>query len=82
MAPLLCAYAASRNQPVVCFAHVTNTTATDGADFGKRACNGAYDALAVVRAKAAALTQPLFEEFRNAPDWNFLRRKPSISVGG
>lgn len=54
----LYAYAAARNQPVVCFAHVTNTMATDGADFEKGAGNGAYEALAVARAAAAALTAP------------------------
>ena len=51
----LYAYAAARNQAVVCFAHITNTMATTGADFEKGADNGAHDALAVARAAAGAL---------------------------
>ncbi|MGD9620643.1 MAG: nucleoside phosphorylase [Mycolicibacterium sp.] len=51
----LYAYAAARNHPVVCFAHITNTMATAGADFEKGADNGAHDALAVARTAAAAL---------------------------
>ncbi|MGD9620774.1 MAG: nucleoside phosphorylase [Mycolicibacterium sp.] len=51
----LYAYAAARNQSVVCFAHITNTMATEGADFEKGADNGAHDALALARAAAAAL---------------------------
>jgi len=51
----LYAYAAARNQAVVCFAPITNTMATTGADFEKGADNGAHDALAVARAAAGAL---------------------------
>ncbi len=54
----LYAYAAARNQPVVCFAHITNTMATEGPDFEKGADNGAYEALEVARAAAAALRSP------------------------
>ena len=49
----LYAYAAARNQAVVCFAHITNTMATTGADFEKGVDNGAHDALAVARAASA-----------------------------
>lgn len=51
----LYAYAAARGQAVVCFAHITNTMATAGADFEKGPDNGAHDALAVARAAAGAL---------------------------
>ena len=51
----LYAYASARGQAVVCFAHITNTMATAGADFEKGADNGAHDALAVARAAAGAL---------------------------
>jgi hypothetical protein len=51
----LYAYAAARGQAVVCFAHMTNTIATTGADFEKGADNGAHDALAVARAATGAL---------------------------
>ena len=51
----LYAYAAARGQAVVCFAHITNTMATAGADFEKGADNGVHDALAVARAAAGAL---------------------------
>ena len=51
----LYAYAAARNQAVVCFAHITNTMASTGADFEKGSDNGAHDALAVTRAAAGAL---------------------------
>lgn len=51
----LYAYATARGQTVVCFAHITNTMATAGADFEKGADNGAHDALAVARAAAEAL---------------------------
>lgn len=54
-AAALYAYAAARNHAVVCFAHITNTMATAGADFEKGADNGAHDALAVARAAATAL---------------------------
>jgi hypothetical protein len=51
----LYAIAAARNQAVVCFAHITNTMASTGADFEKGSDNGAHDALAVTRAAAGAL---------------------------
>lgn len=60
-AAALYAYAAARNHAVVCFAHITNTMATDGEDFEKGADNGAHDALAVARAAAAALVPTVHE---------------------
>ena len=51
----LYAYATARSRNVVCLAHVTNTMATDGADFEKGLDNGVHDALAVVRAAVLAL---------------------------
>jgi len=60
-AAALYAYAAARNHAVVCFAHITNTMATAGADFEKGADNGAHDALAVARAAAAALAPTVHE---------------------
>jgi purine-nucleoside phosphorylase len=55
-AAALYAYATARNQPVVCFAHITNTMATAGADFEKGVDNGVHDALVVARSAAAALS--------------------------
>lgn len=54
-AAALYAYAAARQRAVVCFAHVTNTMATAGADFEKGVDNGVHDALAVIRAAAVAV---------------------------
>ncbi|GAA4895052.1 nucleoside phosphorylase [Actinomycetospora straminea] len=51
----LYAYAEARRADVVCLAHITNTMATEGDDFEKGLDNGVHDALAVVRAVAAAL---------------------------
>jgi uridine phosphorylase len=53
----LYAYAAARSAAVVCFAHVTNTMATDGDDFEKGVDAGVHDALAVAAAAARALTR-------------------------
>jgi len=53
----LYAYAAARGAAVVCFAHVTNTMATDGDDFEKGADAGVHDALAVAAAAARALSR-------------------------
>jgi uridine phosphorylase len=55
-AAALYAYAAARSQPVVCFAHITNTMATAGDDFEKGFDNGATASLSVAHAAAAALT--------------------------
>jgi len=54
-AAALYAYATARERPVVCLAHVTNTMATEGADFEKGPANGVHTALAVARAAAVAL---------------------------
>jgi uridine phosphorylase len=51
----LYAYATASGARVVCLAHITNTMATAGDDFEKGLDNGVHDALAVVRAVAAAL---------------------------
>lgn len=53
----LYAYAAARGASVVCFAHITNTMATTGDDFEKGEDAGVYDALALTRAAALALTR-------------------------
>lgn len=66
-AAALYAYAAARNHAVVCFAHITNTMATAGADFEKGADNGAHDALAVARAAANALCRPPADSERADP---------------
>lgn len=44
----LYAFAAARNKPVVCFAHVTNQMASIDGDFEKGEANGSIDALTVV----------------------------------
>lgn len=48
-AAALYAFAAARNNPVVCFAHVTNQMAARDGDFEKGRDNGAHDAMQVVR---------------------------------
>jgi uridine phosphorylase len=57
-AAALYAYAVARSQPVVCFAHITNTMATAGDDFEKGHDNGVTASLAVAHAAAVALTEP------------------------
>jgi uridine phosphorylase len=52
----LYAYAAARGVAVVCFAHITNSMATNGNDFEKGADYGVHDALALAVAAARALT--------------------------
>lgn len=52
----LYAYATARDAAVVCFAHITNTRATDGNDFEKGVDFGAHDAIAPAEAAARALT--------------------------
>lgn len=54
-AAALYAYGAARRRAVVCLAHITNTTATDGDDFDKGDHNGVHEALAIVRTVALAL---------------------------
>jgi uridine phosphorylase len=53
-AAALYAFATARRKPVLCFAHVTNQMALIEGDFEKGEADGAVDALAVVRAAAAA----------------------------
>ncbi len=49
-AAALYAYATARGRDVICFAHVTNTMASDGDDFEKGEADGAHDALDLVAA--------------------------------
>ena len=51
----LYAFAAARQKPVVCLAHVTNQMARDTGDFEKGDADGALASLAVVTAVAKAL---------------------------
>jgi purine-nucleoside phosphorylase len=53
-AAALYAFAAARGKSVLCFAHVTNQMALVEGDFEKGEADGSVDALAVVRAAAAA----------------------------
>jgi uridine phosphorylase len=53
-AAALYAFAAARQKPVVCFAHVTNQMATIAGDFEKGEADGTVDALAVIRGTAQA----------------------------
>ena len=55
-AAALYAFGQARNQPVMCFAHVTNTMAVSHGDFEKGPHNGAAQALAVTVASARGLT--------------------------
>lgn len=54
-AAALYAYATAAERTVVCFAHVTNSMATDGEDFEKGVDDGVQLTLAAVRAVVAAL---------------------------
>lgn len=54
-AAALYAFAAVRNKPVVCFAHVTNVMAQIEGDFEKGEADGSVDALAVVQRTAERL---------------------------
>jgi uridine phosphorylase len=56
-AAALYAYAITRGRAVICVAHVTNTMAIEGDDFEKGEADGAHDALEVVGAIVAALTE-------------------------
>jgi len=47
-AAALYAFAAATDNPVICFAHITNEMAQNGADFEKGEGNGAKDALSVI----------------------------------
>ena len=49
----LYAFAAARERPVICLAHVTNTMAVSEGDFEKGAHGGAADALALIEGLAA-----------------------------
>ena len=53
-AAALYAFAAARKKDVICFAHVTNQMARIEGDFEKGEADGSVDALAVIRAAAAA----------------------------
>lgn len=53
-AAALYTFAAVREKPVVCFAHVTNQMGTAEEDFEKGVANGSQDALEVVEATVAA----------------------------
>jgi uridine phosphorylase len=53
-AAALYAFAAARNQPVICFAHVTNQMARIEGDFEKGEADGAIDALRVITEAARA----------------------------
>lgn len=54
-AAALYAFATAQQRDVMCFAHVTNTMATDGDDFEKGDAGGAHDALELVSAVVGAL---------------------------
>ena len=51
-AAALYAFAAARQKPVLCIAHVTNQMARVEGDFEKGEANGSLDALAIIRAAA------------------------------
>jgi uridine phosphorylase len=53
-AAALYAFAAARQKPVLCFAHVTNQMARSEGDFEKGEADGTVDALAVIAAAAKA----------------------------
>jgi uridine phosphorylase len=53
-AAALYAFAAARQKPVLCFAHVTNQMAVSEGDFEKGEADGTVDALAVIGAAAQA----------------------------
>jgi uridine phosphorylase len=53
-AAALYAFAAARDRPVICFAHVTNQMASIEGDFEKGEADGSVDALAVIAATARA----------------------------
>ena len=53
-AAALYAFAAARQKPVLCFAHVTNQMAASEGDFEKGEADGTVDALAVIGAAAKA----------------------------
>jgi hypothetical protein len=54
-AAALYTFARARGAAVLCLAHVTNTMGQAGADFEKGEAEGTADALAVLKAIAAAL---------------------------
>ncbi len=56
-AAALYAFASARGRPVICFAHITNRMAQGGDDFEKGEAGGAVDALSLVDAVMAALSQ-------------------------
>jgi uridine phosphorylase len=57
-AAALYAFAAARQKPVICFAHVTNQMARVEGDFEKGDADGTVDALAVIVAAARAWSRP------------------------
>ena len=56
-AAALYAFAAATENPVICFAHITNEMAQNGADFEKGEGNGAKDALSVISTAVQCLTR-------------------------
>ena len=66
-AAALYAFAAARERPVVCFAHVTNQMAMEEGDFEKGEADGVRDALALTTAAIEACT-PLFADDHSGPD--------------
>jgi len=53
-APALYAFTHARNQPVLCFAHVTNQMARIEGDFEKEETNGTRASIEVIAASARA----------------------------
>jgi uridine phosphorylase len=61
-AAALYAFAAARERPVVCFAHVTNQMAVEEGDFEKGAADGVHDALVLTAAAIEACDSVLTDE--------------------
>jgi uridine phosphorylase len=57
-AAALYAFAAARQKPVICFAHVTNQMARTEGDFEKGEADGSLDALAVIKGAADGFLGP------------------------
>ena len=56
------AFAAARQKPVLCIAHVTNQMARVEGDFEKGEANGSLDALAIIRAAADGFPKCLMSD--------------------
>ena len=61
-AAALYAFAAARQKPVLCIAHVTNQMARVEGDFEKGEANGSLDALAIIRAAADGFLKCLMSD--------------------